>query len=176
MRLMELMEQGKRARSTYEQGAKDPIHWRELFSELNNLRRERHAPILAIRLANARNSSARFQNLVSSEPKLANKIMNGKLKDRMNPQVLRQQGSDTLLFKATDVLQETHDHFKRLNHAPCHGTHSFQPSASCNYPWEKADALDHFRLETGCWDDHIKNPVLIQRCLTLQVGCSLVYH
>ncbi len=88
--------------------------------------------------------------------------------------MLRQQGSATLLFKAADVLQETHDHFERLNRAPCHSTHSYQPSASRNYPWEKPGALDHFRLETHVekagfghmdLDDHIKNPVLFQRCL-----------
>ena len=126
-RLMELIEQGKRARSTYEQGAKDPIRRRELFLELNNLRRERHALTHSIRLANAKKSNARFQNLVSSKPKLANKIINGKLKDRVDPQVLRQQGSDTLLFKAADVLQETHDHFERLNRAPS-PQHTFIPA------------------------------------------------
>ena len=82
---------------------------RKLCLELNNLRRERHAltrSTRSIRLANAKIRSTRFQTLVSSKPELARKVMNGKLKDRVDPQVLRQQGLDTLLSKVAHVLQE----------------------------------------------------------------------
>ena len=105
-RLMELIEKGKRARSAYEEGLKDPVLQRELHSELDILRRERHALTYSIRLANAKQRITEFQDLVSSKPNFAHKFINGKLKDRVDPQVPRQQVSNVLLFKSKDVLQE----------------------------------------------------------------------
>ena len=173
-RLMELIEKGKRARSAYEEGANDLVLRRALHSELNILRHERHALTYSIRLANAKQRTTKFQDLVSSKPKLAHKLINGKLKDRVDPQVLRQQGSDTLLFKSEDVLQETQTYFEKLNSALHSRTHTYQPNISHNYPWQEQNALDHFDIKTHVGsegfgfmdlDDHIKNPVLFQRCL-----------
>ena len=173
-RLMDLIEKGKRARSAYEEGPKDPVLRREPHSELNILRRERHALTYSIRLANAKQRNTKFQDLVSSKPKIAHKLINDKLKDRFDPQVLRQQGSDTLLFKSEDVLQETQNYFEKLNSAPHSRTHTYQPNMSRNYPWQEQNALDHFDIKTHVGregfgfrdlDDHIKNPVLFQWCL-----------
>ena len=177
--LMELMEKGKRACSAYEAGPKDPVMRQELYSELNILRQERHALTYSIRLANAKQRISKFQDLLSSKPKVAH--INGKLRDRADPQVLRQQGSDTLLFMSADhllrtVLQETQQFFEKLNSAPrAHSrTHTYQPNISRNYPWQEPNALDHMDIETRVGregfgfmdlDDHIKNPVLFQRCL-----------
>jgi len=171
---MELIEKGKRARSAYEEGPKDPVLRRALHSELNILRYERRALTYSIRLANAKQRTSKFQGLVPSKPKLAHKLVNGKLKDRVDPQVLRQQGSDTLLFKSEDDLQETQTYFEKLNSAPYNRTHTYQPNISRNYPWQEQNALDHFDIETHVGregfgfmdlDDHIKNPVLFQQCL-----------
>ena len=107
---------------------------------------------------------------------MVHKFINGKFKDRVDPQVLRQQGSDTLLFKSKDVLQETQKHFEKVNSAPHSKPHTYQPNISRKYPWQDQHALDHFEIETHVGregfgfmdlDDHIKNPVLFQRCMGL---------
>ena len=131
---MELTEKGKRARSAYEEGPKDPVLRRELHSELNILRRGRHALTYSIKFANAKQNFTKFQDLVSSKPKVAHKLINGKLKDRVDPQVLRQQGSDTLLFQPEDLLQETQNYFEKLNSAPRSRTHDYQPNIPRNFP------------------------------------------
>ncbi len=74
--------------------------------------------IRAVRLANAKAKAARFQELVIEKPKLAHKIMQGKMKDKVEATVLRQADSGTILFKSADVLNETHQFYERLNRAP----------------------------------------------------------
>ena len=172
--MMELIEKGKRAHSAYQEGPKDPVLRKELHSELNILRRERHALTYSMRLANAKQRISKFQDLVSSKPKVAHKLINGIFKDRVDPQVLRQQGSDTLLLKSKDVLQETQMYCEKLNSAPHSRIHTYQPNISRNCSWQEQNALHHFEIETHIGrdgfgfmdlDDHIKNPVLFQQCL-----------
>ena len=150
-RLMELIEQGKRARAEFEQGPEDTDLRTALHENLNILRQERHALTRSIRIANAKLRTSNFQRLVSNKPKLANQIINGKMKERVVPQVLRQQGSDNLLVKSADVTEETHKYFQKLNRAPCKRTHSYNDHVSQAYPWESQDALDRFTAGNTCW-------------------------
>ena len=107
-RLMELINKGKKARAAFEQGCMDSEQRKELHEELNQLRQERHALLKNVRLANAKAKAASFQKLVADKPKLAHKIMNGKMKDRVEATVLRQAHSGTILSKSADVhLRDT---------------------------------------------------------------------
>ena len=118
--------------------------------------------------------SMQFQHLVSSKPKLANKIINGKLKDKVDPLVLRSERSDKLLCKSAEVVRETQHYYQTLNKASSNHALRYGPNTGCAYPWEEAGALDHFKMETHVGkegfgfmnlDDHITNPVIFQRCL-----------
>ena len=172
-RLRRLIEQGKRARAEFESGGRDPIQRQELHVLLNKLRQERHALTKDIRIANAKLRQLNFQDLLSKKPKVAHGILNGKIKDKIDPTILREQGTDRILYRSTDVLKETHTFFQTLNQAP-HEQKQCHSSPNLAYPWHLEDALDPFRIETHVrregfgfidLEDHIKNPALFQRCL-----------
>ena len=172
--LLELITQGKLARAAYETGGQDQASRQALHATLNKLREERHALTNFIRIANAKIRKVNFQKLVTDKPKLAHSISNGKMKDRVDPTVLRQQGTNKILFKSAEVLQETHKHFEILNQAPRFKPDRYTAEAARECPWDRLDALDKFSMETHVGregygymnlDDPIRNPALFQRCL-----------
>ena len=144
-KLLELIARGKVARAAFQLGGQDPVTRRDLHATLKALRQERHALTKDIRIANAIARKARFQSLMDNKPKVAHGIVNGKLRDRIEPSILRQAGSNQILFRAPDVIRETHNYFKKQNQAP----HP-EPDTDHepNYPWESGDALDAFKLES----------------------------
>ena len=172
--LLELITEGKQARAAYESGGQDQASRQALHATLNKLREERHALTKLIRIANAKIRKENFQKLVTDKPKLAHSILNSKMKDRVDLTVLRQQGTNKMLFELAEVLRETHKHFENFNQAPRPKPDRYTAEAAREYPWDRLDALDKFSMETHVGregyghmnlDDHIRNPALFQRCL-----------
>ena len=173
-KLLELIACGKEARAAFQLGGQDPVTRRDKHATLKALRQERHALTKDIRIANAIARKARFQSLMDTKPKVAHGLVNGKLRDKIEPSILRQAGSNQILFKAPDVIQETHNYFKNQNQAPHPEPDSDTAHREPNYPWESNDALDAFKLESHVGrqgygyidlDEHIKNPTIFRRCL-----------
>ena len=82
--------------------------------------------------------------LVTDKPKLAHSILIGKMKDRMDPTVLRQQGTDKILFKAAEKRHISTLRFSTRCHDPSLTGRLLRLQG--NVPWDQPYALDKFGI------------------------------
>ena len=184
-KLMDLISQGKQARSEYE-SCQDGTQTKEgLHNRLRQLRQEGKDLTKVIRREEAKSRKERFQILYSQKKKLANAIINNKKGERIELNTLRHPSTEELLYKKEDVLAETQRYFEDLNKPPAGiKTQDYLPQdAPLGYPWAQADALDGFQLEIHVGrdaykfinlDDHIRDQTAFQQCLkNTKLGKSL---